>query len=74
MIGVGKFFRTRLGYGFLTAEGVDQDILVHYSEIQEDGFKLLRKGEAVEFELLEVEKDGETKLQAKNVRRVEDTG
>ncbi|ATU20490.1 cold-shock protein [Bifidobacterium choerinum] len=49
--GTVKFFSAGKGYGFITtAEGGD-DVFVHYSAIQSEGFRTLHEGDAVEFEL-----------------------
>ncbi len=48
--GYVKWFDTKKGYGFIEQAG-GEDIFVHYSGIQGDGFKSLRAGEAVEFEV-----------------------
>ncbi|TCT25518.1 putative cold-shock DNA-binding protein [Melghiribacillus thermohalophilus] len=50
--GVVKWFNAEKGYGFIQVEGGD-DVFVHYSAIQEDGFKTLEEGQAVEFEIVE---------------------
>ena len=63
--GTVKWFNAKKGYGFLSdAEG--NDIFVHYSALQMDGFKELKDGELVEFEVV----DGEKGPQATNVVRV----
>jgi CspA family cold shock protein len=50
--GTVKWFNTDKGYGFIeTDEG--EDVFVHYSEIQEEGFKNLTEGERVSFEVQE---------------------
>lgn len=49
--GFVKWFNDSKGYGFIQVEGVDQDIFVHYSAIQGDGFKTLAEGQQVEFEM-----------------------
>ncbi|MEX0724301.1 MAG: cold-shock protein [Gracilimonas sp.] len=60
--GTVKWFHNTKGYGFIsTDEG--EDAFVHYSEIQADGFKKLRRGEEVEF-LLD---QGDKGLHAKEV-------
>lgn len=51
-IGSVKWFNDSKGYGFVEAEGIGQDIFVHYSAIKGDGFKTLEEGEVVEFELI----------------------
>lgn len=58
-----KWFNDAKGYGFITQEGVEKDIFVHYSAIQREGFKTLREGEQVVFEVV----DGPKGLQATNV-------
>ena len=61
-----KWFNDAKGYGFITQDGQDKDIFVHYSAIQREGFKTLREGEAVNFEVV----DGPKGLQATNVQIV----
>ena len=61
-----KWFSEKKGYGFITREDGD-DIFVHYSAIQRDGFKTLYEGDEVEFEISE----GKKGLQASNVTVVE---
>ena len=63
--GVVKWFNPDKGYGFISREDGD-DIFVHYSEIQMDGFRTLSEGQAVEFDVT-TGKNG--KLQASNVRK-----
>ena len=48
--GTVKWFNDRKGYGFIALEGGD-DVFVHHSAIQGDGFKTLAEGETVEFEV-----------------------
>ena len=55
MKGKVKWFNAEKGYGFIAREG-DPDIFVHFSAIQQDGYKSLREGEEVEFELVESER------------------
>ncbi len=47
--GTVKWFNEGKGYGFIESEN-GTDVFVHFSEIQGDGFKTLREGQAVEFE------------------------
>lgn len=50
--GIVKWFNVRRGYGFISdADG--QEYFVHYSEIQMEGFKKLREGQEVAFEICE---------------------
>lgn len=60
-----KWFNNAKGFGFINNGSEDEDIFVHYSQIQGDGFKTLRQGESVEFEL----KRGPKGLHAENVVR-----
>ncbi|MBZ4686553.1 MAG: cold shock protein [Clostridia bacterium] len=52
MKGKVKWFNKERGFGFIEQEAGD-DVFVHYSAIQEDGFKTLVEGEDVEFEIVE---------------------
>ncbi|CAH8715926.1 cold shock domain-containing protein [Paenibacillus thiaminolyticus] len=52
MKGTVKWFNAEKGYGFIQVEDGD-DVFVHYSAIQGDGFKSLDEGQAVEFEISE---------------------
>ena len=46
--GTVKWFNESKGYGFIESDG--KDLFVHFSEIQGEGFKTLKEGQAVEFE------------------------
>ena len=48
-----KWFSESRGYGFITPEGAQDEVFVHFSAIQDEGFKTLRTGERVEFDLVE---------------------
>lgn len=48
-----KWFDNRKGYGFLRCDDCEEDIFVHYSNIDGDGFKSLRDGDMVAFEVEE---------------------
>jgi len=49
--GTVKWFSDQKGYGFITPEDGSKDLFVHFSAIQGDGFKSLRDGQQVEFEV-----------------------
>ncbi len=55
MTGVVKWFDERKGFGFITSED-GQDIFVHYTSIQAEGFKNLNEGDEVEFEINETDR------------------
>lgn len=65
IVGTVKWFNTAKGYGFLGQENGD-DVFVHYSAIQMDGYRRLEKDQAVEFSI----EDGPKGLQASNVTLV----
>ena len=65
MMGRVKWFSREKGYGFIERED-GEDVFVHYSAIDEEGFKNLFEGEEVEFEVVE----GEKGLQASNVKKL----
>lgn len=48
-----KWFNNAKGYGFILPEGGGEDLFVHYSSIQMDGYKTLKAGQDVEFDMLE---------------------
>lgn len=50
--GTVKWFNESKGYGFITAES-GTDVFVHYSAIEEDGFKTLAEGQRVSFEVVQ---------------------
>ena len=52
MVGKVKWFSAEKGYGFIEREDGD-DVFVHFSAIQGDGFKTLAEGQGVEFEIVE---------------------
>lgn len=54
-VGIVKWFHNGKGYGFITRDG-GEDVFVHYSEIQDDGFKKLTEGQKVEFTVEEGDK------------------
>lgn len=55
MTGTVKWFDERKGFGFITSED-GEDIFVHYTSIQGEGFKNLNEGDQVEFEINETDR------------------
>jgi CspA family cold shock protein len=49
--GTVKWFNAEKGFGFITPEAGGQDVFVHYSAIQSDGYRSLDEGQQVEFEV-----------------------
>ncbi|HLR81139.1 MAG TPA: cold shock domain-containing protein [Bacillota bacterium] len=64
LTGKVKWFNAEKGFGFIEREDGD-DVFVHFSAIQSDGFKTLEEGEEVDFEIVE----GDRGPQAANVIR-----
>ena len=63
--GIVKWFNSEKGFGFLSVEG-EEDVFVHFSAIQGDGYKSLEEGQQVQFEIT----TGARGPQASNVTRV----
>jgi CspA family cold shock protein len=63
--GTVKWFNAEKGYGFISRDGAD-DVFVHFSAIQGDGYRTLEEGQAVEFDVAPGRKGEE----AQNVRVV----
>ncbi len=57
-----KWFNEKKGYGFIAMED-GTDVFVHFSAIKKDGFKTLKEGDKVEFDIVQ----GEKGLKAENV-------
>lgn len=63
--GIVKWFNDKKGFGFITTDD-GQDIFVHFSSIDMEGFKILTEGERVSFEVEETDRGP----QAKNVKKI----
>lgn len=67
MKGTVKWFNNEKGYGFIEQEG-KEDIFIHYSNIKKDGYKTLKEGQKVEFDLIKTDKG----YQAENIKPIEE--
>jgi len=61
-----KWFNNAKGYGFVLEEGKSEDLFAHYSAITMDGYKTLKAGQAVTFEIIQ----GPKGLHAVNIAAV----
>ena len=62
--GTVKWFNDAKGFGFIEQEGGGEDIFVHYSAIESDGYRSLKEGQAVEYDISNESKG----LRAANVK------
>lgn len=62
--GIVKWFNNAKGYGFVTQDNSEEDVFVHFSAIEMDGYKTLKEGQAVEFDI----EQGPKGLHAQNLR------
>ena len=69
-IGTVKWFNNAKGYGFILPDGGGDDLFAHYSAIQMDGYKTLKAGQPVEFDIIE----GPKGLQATNIQSASEDG
>ncbi|MDO9100052.1 MAG: cold shock domain-containing protein [Caldisericota bacterium] len=61
LTGKVKWFNAEKGYGFITRDDGEKDVFVHYSAIIGNGFKSLKEGDAVEFEVVQGDKGPQAK-------------
>ncbi|HEY5272984.1 MAG TPA: cold-shock protein [Acidimicrobiales bacterium] len=65
-VGAVKWFNAEKGFGFITPDGGGEDLFVHHSAIQMQGYRDLTEGQRVEFEITQ----GQKGMQASNVHPV----
>ena len=63
--GTVKWFDDRKGFGFIEPDGGGEDVFVHFSALQGEGYKTLEEGQQVQFEIVQ----GDKGLQAANVSK-----
>lgn len=63
-IGTVKWFNNAKGFGFILPESGTEDLFAHYSSIEMDGYKTLKAGQTVSYEISDTDKGGH----AKNIR------
>lgn len=66
--GTVKWFNNSKGYGFVVADNSTEELFAHYSAIQIDGYKSLKAGQAVQFEI----RQGPKGMNAVNISPVSD--
>jgi len=66
-LGVVKWFNGEKGYGFIARDNGEKDVFCHFSAINAEGFRTLREGQRVEFEVAQ----GEKGPQAQNVELID---
>ena len=62
-----KWFNNAKGYGFINEDGKDEDLFAHYSAIQMDGFRTLKQGAKVRYDLVA----GPKGMLAQNIQQVD---
>ncbi len=67
MRGTVKWFNNEKGYGFIKQDG-QEDIFIHYSNIEKEGYKTLKEGQTVEFDLVKTSKGN----QAQNIKPIKE--
>jgi CspA family cold shock protein len=65
-VGAVKWFNAEKGFGFITPDGGGEDLFVHHSAIQMQGYRDLTEGQRVEFEITQ----GQKGMQASNVHPI----
>jgi CspA family cold shock protein len=66
-IGKVKWFNNSKGFGFVVPDGTTDDVFAHFSQIQMEGYRTLKPGQDVEFDLVH----GDKGQQAQNIKPVQ---
>ena len=64
--GTVKWFNAEKGFGFIEVEG-ENDVFVHFSAINQDGYKSLEEGQSVEFEVVEGDRGPQSRKRCKTI-------
>jgi CspA family cold shock protein len=68
--GTVERFSEETGYGFISPEDGEREIFVHYIDVEGEGFRSLKEGERVSYELAWRARGARSREEARNVRRV----
>jgi cold shock protein len=68
--GTVRWFSEEKGYGFISPDGGEEEIFVHYTDVEGEGFRSLREGERVRYEAAASTRYARRREEAKDVRRV----
>jgi len=68
--GTVKWFSEEKGYGFISADEGEEEIFVHYTDVEGEGFRSLAEGERVSYEPATSSRGARRREEAKEVRRV----
>lgn len=66
-MGIVKWFNNTKGYGFILSEAFDEELFAHFSAVMVDGYKSLKAGQTVQFEI----KNGPKGLHAINIKPID---
>ncbi len=73
-IGTVKWFSDEKGYGFISPDEGEEEIFVHYTDVEGEGFRSLTEGERVSYEVARSTRGVRRRQEAKRVRRVKEEG
>ena len=69
--GTVRWFSEEKGYGFIFPDDGEEEVFVHYTDVEGEGFRSLKEGERVRYEAATSRRGVRTREEAKNVRQVE---